>query len=411
MSRLLAVAPFSLADPYGGARIMRSLLRDAPLPTLAVSTFPERTTEPEGPGEALAMHLPMRRPLGRLERTRATKVLGLLDVASLSRCARRLLHVARGAGGPAPRIPATCVHAVPHTVDFAAVQKVAARLQLPMFLSLHDDPGYVLRGCAERRYALERLAEAWRSASQRFVISEEMGLEMCSRYGEQSYVIVTDGLETIAARPRPRSEGRLSVYFMGAPHISYAENFQCLLSALAQYRDRGIDAKLITRSHGLPFTVSSMNVPIDARPWASQDHVVRDFADVDLVYMPLPFGSDHADFVRLSMSTKLVTYLGSGVPLVLHGPRESAAANMLRRAHAAFVADSLDVRALAEILDFGADGGSTVAENALRLARERFLLSDVRARFWQPILDANRLIDVASQRGTTPFATVPAQKQ
>ena len=106
------------------------------------------------------------------------------------------------------------------------------------------------------------------------------------------------------------------------------------------------------------------------------------------MYMPLPFGSDHADLVRFSMSTKMVSYLGRGVPLFYHGPKASAAVNLLRQADAALVGDSLDVRAVADILASSAERKAAVAENALRLARRRFLLSDVRTRFWDPILDA-----------------------
>jgi len=277
---------------------------------------------------------------------------------------------------------------VPHTLDFVAVQRVAAQLRLPMFLSLHDHPGYAMRGRAERAYALHRLGSTWRSARERFVISEEMGLEMCRRYGERSYLIVTDGLEAVASAPRHRIPGRLSVYFMGAVHIAYAENFQCLLDSLALLRAEGVDARLITRSGQLPFSVNSRGVPIDARPWAQQSEVIQDFDDVDLAYMPLPFGSQHAEFVRFSMSTKMVTYLGSGLPMLFHGPPTSAAGSLLGQAGAALAAGSLDVREVAEALSFGADQGARVAERALRLARRRFLLADVRARFWEPILRA-----------------------
>jgi len=271
-----------------------------------------------------------------------------------------------------------------------------------MFLSLHDDPGYVMKGRAERSYALRRLGEAWRRAHQRFVICEEMGLEMCRRYGERPYVIVTDGLESVAPAPRPKVAGRLAVYFMGGVNIPYAENFRCLLKALEQRRDEGIDARLITRAGHFPFILSDTAVPIESRPWAPQADVLRDFEDVDVVYMPLPFGPDHADLVRFSMSTKMVTYLGGGVPILFHGPKISSAGNLLRRAGAALVADTLDVRAVAEVLAFGGDRGAVVAENALRLAREQFLLSDVRARFWRPIVEANKPAMTPHDRRSLP---------
>jgi hypothetical protein len=202
----------------------------------------------------------------------------------------------------------------------------------------------------------------------------------------------------------------LSVYFMGAANVSYAENFQCLLEALARRREEGIDARLITRAGHFPFPMSSVDVPIESRPWAPQVDVVRDFDDVDVVYMPLPFASDHAELVRFSMSTKMVSYLGSGVPVLFHGPKVSAAGNLLRQADAALPASSLDVREVAEILAFGRDRGATVAGNALRVARQRFLLSDIRARFWQPILEASERADAARAGRHVPNVDLPAQE-
>lgn len=395
MSRLLAVAPFSVRAPGGGPRIMRTLLRDAPTPVVAVSTSPERRVWGSERDDVPEVRISSRPYFGRLERTRGVSALGALDLVLLGVHARRLERLASGAIGPTPKVPATCLHAVPHSLDFASVQRVAARRQLPLFLSLHDDPSYVMRGRLDRRYALRRLGVAWRQARQRYVICEEMGFEMCRRYGERPYVIVTDGLATVAPSAVPRVAGRLWVYFMGGASISYDENFQSLLRALALLREEGVDARLVTRAGRFPFDVNGTAVPVEARPWAPQTDVVRDLQDVDVAYMPLPFGPDHAEFVRFSMSTKMVTYLGSGVPVLFHGPPGSAAGNLLRRADAALVAGSLDVRSVAEALRFGADRGSALAENALRLARQRFLLSDVRARFWQPILDASESGDAA----------------
>src|ERR1039458_1259370 len=216
---------------------MSSLLSAAPIPSLAVSTSPTHSLQLGGASDIPEVQVAARPAVGRLERTRATRALGMLDRILLGRLADRLARLATGDGGPLPRVASTALHSVPHSLDFVAVRRVAARLQLPMFLSIHDDPGYALRGRAERGYALRQLGEAWRSARQRFVISEEMGLEMCRRYGERSYVIVTDGLQTVASSAHTRTPGKLSVYFMGAPHIEYAENFQCLLNALVRLRD------------------------------------------------------------------------------------------------------------------------------------------------------------------------------
>jgi hypothetical protein len=369
---------------------MRSLLTDAADPVLAIDTSPAHTGPIDASAGVAEIHLPLRPYLGRIERTRAAPALGSLDRLLITRFARRLERIAAGRLSASTEAPAGNLHAVPHSLDFAAVHLVSRRLGLPMFLSMHDDPGYALRGRPERAYALRHLGPAWRDSHERFVISEEMGIEMCRRYGEESYEIVTDGLETVASAPRAAVTGRLSVYFMGAAHISYADNFSCLFQALARLRDDGLDARLITRAGHLPFTVGTLNVPIESRPWAPQAAVAQDLDDVDIAYMPLPFGAEHAPLVRFSLSTKMVTYLGSGVPILFHGPAPSAAGTLLRQADAALLTESLDARAVGEALSASGDRRAALAENALRLARRRFLLSDVRPRFWHPILELAR---------------------
>ena len=135
--------------------------------------------------------------------------LGSLDRLLITRFANRLERLAAGRLSAFQETRAWSLHAVPHSLDFAAVHRVSQRLRLPMFLSLHDDPGYALRGRPERAYALRCLSAAWRESRDRFVISEEMGIEMCRRYGEQSYTIVTDGLERVASAPRPVGQGQI----------------------------------------------------------------------------------------------------------------------------------------------------------------------------------------------------------
>jgi hypothetical protein len=371
---------------------MSSLLTDAPAAVLAIATCPAvdgaHLTRSDDVSE---MHLPLRRSVRRLEETRAVRVLGGVDVLSIRGFERRLSRAVSDSAASAQPI---VLHAIPHTVDFVAMQRVAAGLSLPLFLSVHDDLSYALQGRVERRYALERFAVAWQQASGRFVISDDMGAEMCRRYGDQPYVVVTDGLDVVAPSPRPGRAGRLRVYFMGSAHLSYAANFQCLLDALIQLRDEGIDASVVIRG-GLPFRVNARTVPVETLPWAQEGFPTQDFDDVDVAYMPLPFGSEHTSFVRFSMSTKMITYLGSGRPMLFHGPEASAAGRLLARSDAALFAGSLDVRRVVEALRSCGERGPAASANALKLASTQFVLSSIRERFWEPILEASALVEAA----------------
>jgi glycosyltransferase involved in cell wall biosynthesis len=123
-------------------------------------------------------------------------------------------------------------------------------------------------------------------------------------------------------------------------------------------------------------------------PFSSEGDVARDLEEADLVYLPLPFGESFEPFVRLSLSTKLVTYLGSGVPILYHGPRIAAVADLLAENDAAFIQTALDPDSLAsQLTEFQKQPalGRQKAMNALALAKRDFTLQAQRDRFWNAI--------------------------
>ena len=93
-------------------------------------------------------------------------------------------------------------------------------------------------------------------------------------------------------------------------------------------------------------------------------------------------------FVRFSLSTKMVTYLGSGIPILYHGPRESAVHDLLEPRDASLSCTEPALNPLITMLrDFIDDRemGAGAARNALALAQTDFMLSDIRLKFWDAI--------------------------
>ena len=99
--------------------------------------------------------------------------------------------------------------------------------------------------------------------------------------------------------------------------------------------------------------------------------------------MPMPFGEAHEKFARYSLSTKMVTYAGSGVPILYHGPVTSAAYDLLKRNDAAIFVTSLVPEEIAETLSgLTAQRRGEIAANALALAEREFMLVDQTRKFW-----------------------------
>ena len=379
--RIAFVQPFGLGSPGGGPKILRALLEDAPVDW---KSFAAGVRPPSVPF-VVEDHLPLRPSFGRLEQTRFHRFLKKLNPLFEGKFERRLESACRKFG-------ATDLHSIPCGADFAASWRVARRLGLKFHLNVHDDqfatPGRHVLG----PQAINLLPEIWRDADSRFVISEPLGWEYCSRYGERPYEIITDGVETLGSL-RVAIPNRLNIYFMGLFHNRYEPNLACLSEAVEILRKNHPEwqAGIRLRCGAMRRGFRPGGTSIQILPFGTESDIENDLAQVDLLYMPLPFGPEDEFFVRFSLSTKMVTYLGSGIPILYHGPQNSAAHGVLTAGGAAFTFDSLHAAALAEILArvvAHPELGRQHAGRALELAFAKFLLSDQRSRFWGSIRKA-----------------------
>jgi hypothetical protein len=288
---------------------------------------------------------------------------------------------------------ATAVHALAHHLDFFQAYQVSKKLGIKYFLSVHDDLLYSFRERPNAGRAEKCLAQAWCDADGRFVISSEMGAEYRRRYGPRPFEVVTDGVEQVPTRPLPRRSASLRVYFMGLFHRSYQPNMSRLLDALERLRASHPRTNISVRCRcgQLPESLAprAADFGVKVLPMGSQQDIVDDIDDADLLYLPLPFEAEYDAFVRLSMSTKMITYLGSGVPVLFHGPADSATGRLLSRHDAALAVHSLDVNTVARCLERALQCTDEIVRNGLCLCRSKFLLQDQRQRFWDVIAPGN----------------------
>jgi glycosyltransferase involved in cell wall biosynthesis len=372
--------PFGLQSPSGGARIMRALLQASPFPFISVTTSPER---PPPTNIGREVHLPLRPNFGRLERTRFAKFTAALAPFFADRFARKLEALCR-------QNRAGAIHAIAHGgMDFYTASLVAKKLGVPFFLQVHDD--FIFTGLQVRNNpaAHSALRDAWTEAAARFVICSALGEEYCRRYGKRDYVVITDGVENIAVQPRQRTAGNLNVYFMGLFHLDYEPNLKLLLRTLAELKKDAGKVYLTLRCGGVrSSSIAGYEGFVSVLPFASEAVVESDMKQADLLYLPLPFEKNYELFARFSLSTKMVTYLGSGVPILYHGPSEAAVRDLLKAHNAALLCTRPGLEDLLTILrqyvrdpELGAD----LARNALALARSDFMLREIRTRFWNPI--------------------------
>jgi len=380
LSRIVFTQPFGVASPVGGARILRSLLRDSPIPHLCICTSPSPPTSRYHD----EIHIPARPSFGRIERTRFTSLPHALAPLFRRRFERKLESACQ-------RAHARALHAIAHGgLDFYHAYRLSKKLRIPFFLQVHDDVAYTGAGRAPQRAISSCLAETWREADVRFVISSELGNEYNCRYGNREFVVVTDGLDRVAPVSRS-APSQLRIYFMGLFHLEYERNLEALIEALELVSSK-LDApqtcSISLRCHDLRPALRKKSRLVRVLPFGSDAELQRDFATADLLYLPLPFGERHRALGAYSLSTKMVTYLGTGIPILYHGPVGTAAHNLLSKHRAAALVTSIDATEIARALDELLHGnmGPTFAANALDLASANFLRSEQHEKFWNEIV-------------------------
>ncbi len=114
------------------------------------------------------------------------------------------------------------------------------------------------------------------------------------------------------------------------------------------------------------------------------DELRRQLADADALFLGLSLDSPHPAIVRTATPARLVEYMASGRPLLIHAPPDSHVAQYARREDFAEVVDTADEAALLaglrRVLE-DPERSRARAQRALRLVEERHDATRVGERF------------------------------
>ena len=375
--RVLFVQMFGMRDEGGSSRIFSTLIKqgEGAVGVLVHGLHPPRLRFSDA-----EFFVKERITFGRLERSRFASDLAIFRVFSWRKSRREIFNLLS-------RWRPDCVHAHIHGLGFKHAFDWCRLHHVPYSLSVHDDIRHLAAFDLWKDRIESWTAEAWREASTRFVISPEMGDEYSRRYGKRDWIQVTDGLDTIAPEPRPRAPKRLHVYFAGGLNVHYEPSFLAFQQGLKLFSREHPDwqVRFIVRGGRRLSGEDEAAPPIEVLPFGSQEEVLNDLGSVDLLYLPLSIDPQYANFAKFSLSTKMITYLGSGLPIFYHGPREAAAFQLLQKNHACFSCHSNDPQAISSALKNVELERSQTIENALQLGRRDFQIAEIRNRFWSAL--------------------------
>lgn len=378
---MLFLQPFGISDVGGGSRILRTLIQAAPVECQSIVTS---RVAPSPTKIVSERHFPGVPTFGRLGRTRLNKWLQQSSFI-WKPIAREKLHRILRSQSP------SAIHLVIQPgLDGLHLGQVAKQLKTRLAVSFHDHYRYFLQTGAYSKQNLGEVRYAWQSADRRFVISSELGNSLASEFGQNEFTVITDGVENLPQAASTLPDGDPVIYFMGQFHPMYQENFSALIKALgivAKSNNRRL--KLLLRGRWIPELPTHSLVDVERLPLGNDRDVANDLSRCHAAYLPLPFEESYRDFSAFSLSTKMITYLAAGRPVLYHGPADSAAGRLLQVEQAAFCHNSLEAADLAKAIDelvTNRELAAFCANSGLKLARDRFHCKSISHQFWSKLL-------------------------
>jgi len=245
-----------------------------------------------------------------------------------------------------------------------------------LWVSFHDH--YIL--CSTKKDC-ETL---WHTADRRLVISKELGQEYQKVFGKEEFEIITDGVyeSEISTPSTINSKKVIQIYFGGLLHISYLPLFKVLADALDKLSKTELKFKLVMRGTQKVKFLENRSFQVDFRQDFVNDARIKTEQDEsDILYLPIKFNDP--EFYLYSLSTKMIGYLGASGALLYHGPKDSAALNLLLVDNCAISCTSLEVAEMVESIEHIIEKGNFYSSNAKKLAKDEFLINLIQKRFWQ----------------------------
>lgn len=286
------------------------------------------------------------------------------------------------------------------------MQGLAQALAVPMAIHIMDNwPAVLYRrgllGPLLRPIVQKEFQALLRGASLRLGICEDMCQEYQRRYGYPflPFHNALDMEEWLSGARRNWTAGSpFIVRYVGSIVADgQRESLREVCEAISLLHTRGVPVEMWIHApreqtaYLQASGVSWQGLHVEDSPPAGA--VMRLLAGADLLVLPFNFDARSAEYIRLSMPTKVPAYMVSGTPVLVYGPSGIATTKYAEREGWGYVVSRRSNAALQEALrDLMADQATRerLGQRAQELARQRHDAAKVRSMFWQALVTASK---------------------
>jgi hypothetical protein len=224
------------------------------------------------------------------------------------------------------------------------IKNVIQNTQIPFHVSVHDDPliaAEITNYPILNRKLKNNFSYCYSNAASRDCISDRMAAEYSERYHRES-IVVTRAVDdekaiSIKAEIDPSNENCIKIVMTGDTWSEKKWIDQILGSI--DILEKKIQKKAEFHIFGNPSFASP-----DKRIIVHNFLPEKEF-DVSLSKMTIGFANDPItelgkQFAGTSIPTKIITYIGAGVPFLYQGPKDSTVADLLSKYNAGLIVES-----------------------------------------------------------------------
>jgi len=263
---------------------------------------------------------------------------------------------------------------------------------LPYVIQVWDPPEWWLMENKFDRYSTKSVMKSFQRALHHSRCCIAASWAMADYYSHQydcKSIPVILGFEPgEVCEKRKREDDSLVIALSGQLYAS--QEIQALIRALDLMEWQHNEQKIILRFYGRSIQIFlSKPSNIQVMGWLSQDKLLSELVQVDLLYCPYWFSERFRLPSTLSFPSKLSTYLKTGVPTLVHAPDYASPRQFVEQNDVGYICGTLDPNVIRDVLNYIFDGTEEEREERGARGYQAFLnhltTEHMRAAFFEAL--------------------------